>query len=175
MTTTTKLSELTGDYTLDPARTRVGFVARSIGVIRVRGYFGEFEGSSHLDGGDPGKSSTWLTIAATSIQTGNRQRDDHLRDRFLAAGSHPAITFSLTKAAQAGETSFKVTGDLSLRGVTRPVTMDVELTGADSGQVTLTGKARINRKDWGVNWPATLGTVSQHVTVEFEAVLTPRP
>jgi polyisoprenoid-binding protein YceI len=173
MTTTIKLSELTGDYTLDTARTRIGFVASSM-VARVRGYFGEFEGSAHLDGDDPAKSSARLTIAAMSIQTGNLQRDGHLRDRFLAAGSYPAITFSLTKAEQAGETSFKVTGDLSLRGVTKPVTLDVELTATGRGQVTLTGKARINRKDWAVNWAAALGTVSKHVTLEFEATLTQR-
>jgi polyisoprenoid-binding protein YceI len=82
MTTTTKLSELTGDYVLDTAHTRIGFAARAI-VTKVRGQFGEFEGSAHLDGDHPPKSSAQLTIQAKSIQTRNQQRDDHLRNNFL--------------------------------------------------------------------------------------------
>jgi polyisoprenoid-binding protein YceI len=82
MTTTTKLSELTGDYVLDTAHTRIGFVARAM-ATKVRGQFDEFEGSAHLDGDDPSKSSTELTIQAKCIQTRNQQRDEHLRSKFL--------------------------------------------------------------------------------------------
>ena len=175
MTTTTKLSELTGDYVLDAARTRIGFAARAM-VTKVRGQFGEFEGRVHLDGNDPSKSSAQLTIQAGSIQTRIQQRDDHLRSNFLDTGHHPAITFTSTRTEQAGETSFKVTGDLTIRGVTKPVTVDFELTGAVTDpwgnfRVGFEGTVTINRKDWGVNWRAVSGgglLVSERVTLEFD-------
>jgi polyisoprenoid-binding protein YceI len=175
MTTTTKLNELTGDYVLDTAHTRIGFAARAM-VTKVRGQFDEFEGSAHLDGDDPSKSSAQLTIQAKSIQTRIQQRDDHLRSNFLDTANYPAITFTSTKAEPAGETSFKVTGDLAIRGVTRPVTVDFELTGAvddpwGNFRVGFEGKATINRNDWGVNWNAVAGggvLVSEKVTLEFD-------
>src|ERR1700691_2390855 len=125
MTTMTKLSELTGDYVLDPARTRIGFVARAI--TKVRGQFDEFEGSAHLDGGDPSNSSARLTIQAKSIQTRNQRRDDHLCGRFLDNDDYPAITFASVRVDQVDQTGFKVTGDLTIRGVTKPVTVDFTL------------------------------------------------
>ena len=76
MITTTRLSELTGDYVLDTAHTRIGFIARHTMATKVPGQFGEFEGSAHLDGDDPSKSSAQLTIHAKSIQTRNQQRDE---------------------------------------------------------------------------------------------------
>jgi polyisoprenoid-binding protein YceI len=85
MTTTTKLTELTGAYVLDTAHTRIGFVARQAMVTKVRGQFDEFEGGTHLDGGDPSKSSAQLTIKAKSIQTRNDLRDEHLRSHFLTS------------------------------------------------------------------------------------------
>src|SRR5215467_15229906 len=124
MTTMTKLSELTGDYILDTAYTRIGFVARHTIATKVRGQFGEFEGSAHLDGDDPPKSSAQLTIQAKSIQTRTRQRDEALRSKYLDTGNHPAITFTSTKVEQAGDINFTVTGDLTIRSVTKPVTVD---------------------------------------------------
>jgi len=180
MTATTRLSELTGDYVLDPARTRIGFAVRAM-VSKVRGQFGGFEGSAYLDGDDPSKSSVQLTIQAASIQTRNRRRDSHLRGHYLESGSYPAITFASTKVEQAGQASFKVTGELTVRGVTKPVTIDVELTGTgnspgDSHQVALAGKATINRTDWGVSWSAAMEgggvLVSQQVTLQFDVAAT---
>jgi polyisoprenoid-binding protein YceI len=183
MTTTTKLSELTGDYVLDTAHTRIGFVARAAVVTKVRGQFEEFEGSGHMDGDDPSKSSAQLAIQAKSIQTRNRMRDDHLRRHFLDMDNHPIITFTSTKVEQVDETNFKVTGDLTIRGVTRPVTVDFELTGADNDplgnlRVGLEGKATINRKDWGVSWNAAVEDggvfVSEKVTLEFDVAAIPQ-
>jgi polyisoprenoid-binding protein YceI len=173
MTTTTRLSELTGDYVLDTAHTRIGFVARHTMATKVPGRFGEFEGSAHLDGDDPPKSSAQLTIQAKSIQTRNRQRDEALRSKFLDTDNHPAITFTSTKLEQADDTNFKVTGDLTVRGVTKPVTVDFELTGAKTDpsgnlQVCFKGSVTISRKEWGVNWNAALGLVSKKVTLEFD-------
>lgn len=177
MTTMTRLSELTGDYVLDTARTRIGFVARQAMVIKVHGQFDEFEGSAHLNGDDPSKSSAQLRIQSKSIQTRNEKRNDHLRSAFLGIPNYPAITFTSTGAEQVSETSFKVTGDLTIRGVTKPVTVDFELTAAGidpsgSFQVGFEGRATINRKDWGVRWNAVLEgggvLVSERVTLEFD-------
>ena len=177
MITTTRLSELTGDYVLDTAHTRIGFVGRHTMATKVPGQFGEFEGSVHLDGDDPPKSSAQLTITAKSIQTRNQQRDEALRSKFLDTSNHPAITFTSTKVEQAGDTNFTVTGDLTIRGVTKPVTVDFKLTGAKTDpwgnfRVGFEGKTVINRKDWGVNWNAALEgggvLVSEKVTLEFD-------
>jgi polyisoprenoid-binding protein YceI len=173
--TMAKLDELTGDYVLDSGRTQIGFAARAM-VTRVRGQFGEFEGSANLDGDDPSKSSVRLTIQAASVQTRNRRRDDHLRRHFLDAGRHPAITFISTGVEQAGQASFTVAGDLTIRGVTRPVTLDLQLAGAASDprgsfRVRFESQVTIDRTDWGVRWgPAESGgiLVSQQVTLELD-------
>ncbi|MFG1708391.1 YceI family protein [Nonomuraea sp. M3C6] len=174
MTTTTELSELTGDYVLDTAHTRIGFVARHAMATKVRGQFDEFEGSAYLDSDDPSKSSAQLTIQAKSIQTRNQRRDEHLRSKFLDMDDHPAITFASTKVKQVDGTNFKVTGDLTIHGVTKPVTVDFELTGAENDpwgnfRVGFEGSVTINRRDWGVNWNAATGVlVSEKVTLEFD-------
>ncbi|MQY09476.1 YceI family protein [Actinomadura macrotermitis] len=172
----TDLSELTGDYVLDPAHTRIGFVARHTMATRVRGHFDEFEGEAHLNGDHPSKSAARLTIQAKSIQTGNPQRDDLLRERFLNAADHPAITFIAAEVEQTGETAFKVTGDLGIRGMVRPVTVDVELTGENGGRAGFRGGVTLDRNDWGVNWnAATKAFISPKVTVEFDIAATRRP
>lgn len=182
MTTTTKLNELTGDYVLDTAHTRIGFAVRQA-ITKVHGQFDEFEGSVHLDGDDPSKSSAQLAIRASSIQTRNQRRDDHLCRSFLDTADHPSITFNSTKVVRAGKTTFKVTGDLTIRGVTKPLTLYCDLTGAKDDpegnlRATFEGKATINRKDWGVTWnTAAEGAgvlVGYKVTLEFAATVVRR-
>ncbi|MFH8976136.1 YceI family protein [Streptomyces sp. NPDC017890] len=174
MSTTASLSDLTGDYVLDTARTRIGFVARHTLGTRVRGQFDEFEGGAYLDGDHPSKSGARLVIRTRSIRTGNPQRDELLRARFLDADDHPAITFTSAEVEQVDRTHYKVTGGLTVRGVTRPVTVDVELTGDDSDpqgnvRVGFKGSVTINRDDWGVNWNgATAVLVSPKVVLEFD-------
>lgn len=166
---TTTLAELTGSFVFDAASTRIGFVAKHTMATRVRGHFDVFEGSAHLDGDDPSQSTAELTIQADSIQTRNPGRDAQLSDDFLGAAQHPTLTFSTTRVRQAGPTTFAVTGDLTIRGVSKPVTVDVELTGTDPRRVTFTGSVTVNRMDWGVNWnAATTLLVSPKVTLEFE-------
>ena len=174
----TQLSELTGDYTLDVAHTRIGFVARHAMVTKVRGSFNEFEGTAHLDGDHPAKSSARLTIRAKSIDTRNGQRDDHLRSNdFLDMANHPEITFVSTEIEQVGDADFRVTGDLTVRGVTQAVAVDLEYTGSavdpfGNTRVGFEGATEINRKDYGVSWNAALEgggvLVSEKVKLEFD-------
>src|SRR5260370_24703728 len=99
MTTTTTLSELTGDYVLHPAGTRIGFAARQAIVTRVRGQFGEFEGTAHLDGDDPSKSRARITIQAASIQTSSQRRDEQPPRAFPHPSHRPATTLASPRAA----------------------------------------------------------------------------
>jgi polyisoprenoid-binding protein YceI len=168
MTSTTKLTELTGDYVLDPALTRVGFVARHTMATKVPGHFETFEGHAHLDGDDPSKSTAHLTIHAASIQTHNPRRDRALRDKFLDAPTHhPLITFTSTKIDQVTETTFAVTGDLTIRGTTKAITIDFALTNTGPGGLTFEGNVPINRRDWGAHWSAAGFLVSKQVLVQL--------
>jgi polyisoprenoid-binding protein YceI len=180
MTTTTApaLTELTGTYTLDPAHTRIGFVARHAMVTKVRGAFNEFEGTATLDGADPANSRVAVTISAASIDTRNAQRDEHLRGNdFLGMEEYPQITFSSTGVRQVGDSTFEVAGDLTIKGVTNSITVPFEFEGAakdpfGNQRVGFEGSVTISRKDYGITWNAALETggvlVSDKVTLEFE-------
>ncbi|MFG3117564.1 YceI family protein [Streptomyces sp. NPDC048197] len=176
MSTTTALSELAGDYVIDPLRTRIGFVARPAMGARVRGRFEEFDGSAHVDGDDPSKSGIRLVIRARSIQTHHRLRDDQLRDTFFDAAHHPSLSFVSTTVQPLAPSGFRATGDLTIRGVTRPVTVDFALTDARSNprgrlRVHFKGDFTINRNDWGVNRnAATRILISPKVTLELDVV-----
>jgi polyisoprenoid-binding protein YceI len=179
MTTATlqNLSQLAGDYTLDHTHTRIGFVARHAMVTKVRGAFNEFEGTAHIDP-DLSQSSVQLRIQAASIDTRNADRDGHLRSNdFLDMENHPEITFTSTGVRQTDDATVQVTGDLTIKGVTKPVTVDFEYQGQATDpfgneRIGFEGAVTINRKDWGVNWNAALETggvlVSEKVTLEFE-------
>ena len=172
------LTELTGTWTLDPAHTRIGFVARHAMVTKVRGSFNEFEGTAVLDGANPANSHAEVTIKAASIDTRNAQRDEHLRSNdFLAMQEHPEITFTSTGARQVDDTTFELTGDLTIRGVTKSITIPFTFEGAAKDpfgnlRAGFEGSVAINRKDWGVAWNAALEgggvLVSDRVTLEFE-------
>ncbi len=179
-TPASNLSALTGTYHLDPAHTRVGFVARHAMITKVRGAFNEVEGTGYLDADSPERTSVTVTITiqATSIDTRNAQRDAHLRSNdFLDLETHPLITFVSTRAEQVDATTYRLTGDLTIKGVTKPVSIDFEFTGSavdpfGNTRVGFEGSTTINGKDWGVNWNAALEAggvlVSEKVTLEFE-------
>jgi polyisoprenoid-binding protein YceI len=177
-TATNQLTALTGTYTLDPAHSRIGFVARHAMVTKVRGSFNEFEGTAVLDGDNPANSSANVTIQVKSIDTRQPQRDEHLRSNdFLAMDEHPTITFASTGVRQVDDETFELTGDLTVRGVTRSVTIPFEYQGAaqdpfGNSRVGFEGSVVINRKDFGVNFNAALETggvlVSDKITLEFE-------
>jgi polyisoprenoid-binding protein YceI len=177
-TMTTSLEQLTGTYTIDPSHSRVGFVARHAMVTKVRGGFNDFAGTFTVDAEQPSNSTAELTIEAASIDTRNADRDAHLKSNdFFAMDEHPQVTFRSTAVEQVSDTDYRVTGDLTLRGVTKPVTIDLEYTGAavdpwGNTRVGFEGSTKVNRKDWGLNWNTALEAggvlVSEKVTLEFE-------
>jgi len=177
-TATTDLETLTGDYTLDPAHSRVGFVARHAMVTKVRGAFKEFEGVLHLDAEDPTRSSADVTLQVASIDSGNPDRDAHLRSGdFFDAEAFPTIRFVSTAAEAKDDDRYALTGDLTIRGVTRPVTLDIELTGATNDpwgnrRIGFEGSVTVNRRDWDLGWNMALDTggllVSEKVTIELD-------
>jgi polyisoprenoid-binding protein YceI len=176
--TATDLSALTGTYALDVAHSRLGFVARHAMVTKVRGAFNDFAGTATIDGTDPSKSSVSITIQVASIDTRNEQRDAHLRTNdFLDLDNYPTITFTSTSIAHDGGDEFQVTGDLTVKDVTKSITLPLEYQGAatdpfGNDRIGFEGSVVINRKDWGVNWNAALEAggvlVSEKVTLEFE-------
>jgi polyisoprenoid-binding protein YceI len=169
---------LTGTYAIDPTHSRLGFVARHAMVTKVRGSFDEFEGAAVLDFDDPTKSSARLTFQVGSVNTGNAQRDEHLRTNdFFDVPNHPTATFESTSVRAIDDSTFEMVGNLTLRGVTKPVTVTWELTGQETDpfgnlRAGFEGKATINRKDWGVNWNAALEAggvlVSEKVVLELD-------
>ncbi|HEX6423164.1 MAG TPA: YceI family protein [Acidimicrobiales bacterium] len=176
MTTATETA--TGAYTIDPSHSRIGFVARHAMVTKVRGSFNQFDGSGSFDAEDPAKSHARLTIQADSIDTRNADRDAHLRSNdFFEMETYPQITFASTAVEPVDGTTFRVTGDLTIKDVTRPVTFDLEYAGTavdpyGNRRLGLEGSVVVNRKDWGLTWNAPLDTggvlVSEKVTLEFE-------
>ena len=174
----TTLAELSGTYILDPTHTRIGFVARHAMVTKVRGQFNDFEGTGVVDATDFTKSAVTVVIQAASIDTRNEQRDAHLRSNdFLAMDEYPQITFTSTGIRQTGPASVELTGDLTIRGITKTVTVPFEFEGAATDpygnlRVGFEGSVVINRKDYGVTWNVALETggvlVSDKVTLEFE-------
>jgi polyisoprenoid-binding protein YceI len=174
----TATDDITGNYNLDPAHSRIGFVARHAMVTKVRGAFNDVQASGYLDAKNPSASHVEVTIKAASIDTRNADRDNHLRSNdFLAMEEHPEITFKSTAVKRNGDNEYEVTGDLTIRGVAKPVTIDFEFTGSavdpwGNLRLGFEGHTTINRKDWGVNWNAALEAggvlVSEKVTLEFE-------
>ena len=175
---TTATDTLTGTYVLDPTHTRLGFVARHAMVTKVRGSFETFEGTASLDFEDPAKSSAEVTFDIASISTGQKQRDEHLRTNdFFDAPTFPQGRFVTTSVVKKSDEEFETTGDLTLKDVTKPVTITWELTGTSKDpygntRVGFEGKATISRKDWGIEYNAALETggvlVSDKIVLEFD-------
>jgi polyisoprenoid-binding protein YceI len=160
----TDLSHLTGDYTIDPAHSRIGFAVRHAMVTNVRGEFAEYEGKLHLDGTDPSKATAELVIKVASVDTKQEQRDEHLRTGdFFAAETFPEITFRSRSAEEVDGDTYRLHGDLTIKGVTRPVTLDLEFTGSatdlyGANRVGFEGGTTIDRTEWGLTYNAALET-----------------
>ena len=176
--TTVAPTTVTGSYTIDPTHSRVGFVARHAMVTKVRGAFNEFEGTAVFDAADPSATAVTVRIQAASIDTRNADRDGHLRSNdFFDMETYPEIRFASTSVERVDDVTYRVTGDLTIKGTTKPVSVDFEYSGAATDpfgneRIGFEGSTTVNRKDWGVNWNAALDAggvlVSEKVTLEFE-------
>ena len=180
MTQTTASDNLTvtGRYDLDPAHSRLGFVARHAMVTKVRGQFSDFSGSLYLDEDDPGRSTAEVDVQMASVSTGQPQRDEHLRSPdFFDAATYPVMTFRSTGAERTGDDTYQLTGDLTIKGETHAVTFDLEFTGIildafGNDRAGFEGRATIYRKDWGLTWNAVLEAggvmVSDKIQIELD-------
>ena len=172
------ISDLTGMYVIDPAHSRIGFSARHAMVTKVRGHFAAFEGTATLDGVDPTNSVAALTIEVLSIDTAQAQRDEHLRTNdFFDAAAFPTITFTSTGVTVVDADNFLLLGNLTIKGVTKAVSVAFEHTGTAKDpygnlRAGFEGKALVNRKDFGIAFNAALETggvlVSEKIGLEFD-------
>lgn len=170
------------DWELDTAHTTATFSVRHLMVSTVKGEFDKVSGTVHLDDANPTKSTVEIVIDAASINTRNAQRDGHLKSPdFFDVAKHPQLTFKSTKIEKAGKDKFKVVGDLTMRGTTRPITLQVsgptaaikDPMGRSVRGVVATGK--LSRKDWGLVWNKAVEgggvLVSDEVQLEINAEL----
>ena len=170
------LAGVAGTWNIDPTHTSIGFSVRHAMVSKVRGNFADFSGSLTINGDDLAASSAELTIQAASIDTKNADRDGHLVSAdFLDVENFPTLTFTSTAVAVNGP-DVAVTGDLTIRGVTRPVTVNYEYIGTSVDpfgftRVGFEGTAKISRKDFGLTWNAALETGGVLVGDEITLVL----
>ncbi|GBQ01553.1 polyisoprenoid-binding protein [Streptomyces spongiicola] len=169
---------LTGTYTVDPAHSSIGFTVRHAMVTNVRGTFGDHEGTLHLDGTDPSRSSAAIDVRIASIDTGIADRDGHLRSGdFFDAETFPVMSFRSNRAEQLDGENYRISGDLTIKDVTRPLSIDLEFHGTATDvygneRVGFEGSAEILRSDWGLTWNAALETggvmVSDKVKLTFD-------
>lgn len=175
-----------GEWEIDPTHSTAGFTVRHMMVSNVRGEFQKITGKVNVDEKDPTKSTVEVQIDPATINTRDAKRDAHLKSPdFFDVAKYPTITFKSTKIEKAGKGKFKVTGDLTLHGVTKPVTLAVDGPSAPAknpwGQmvrgVSATGK--LNRKDFGLGWNKALETggvlVGEEVTLQIDGELNAKP
>jgi polyisoprenoid-binding protein YceI len=166
-----------GRWVFDPYHTQVEFAAKHLGMMTVRGNFLELTATGYIDPDQPEASSVEITIQTASIRTHHPQRDNDLRSsNFLEADKYPTITFKSTKIEAAGQDRYTMTGDLTIKGTTRPVTLSVvkygEFNDPNMGhRIGYSAEGKINRKDFGMTFNALLDgkwVVSDEVQVLIE-------
>ena len=166
-----------GTWKFDPNHTQVEFSAKHLGMMTVRGHFNEVNASGEIYPDDPARSKFEATINTASIRTHNEQRDNDLRSsNFLEIDKYPTMTFKSTKVEHAGGDRYRVTGDLTIKGATKPVTLDVvkygEFNDPNMGhRIGYAAQTRINRKDFGMNFNAVLDgkfVVSNEIDINIE-------
>ena len=160
---------LTGEWVLDPRNSSVRVKSKSMGLITVQGVFREVSGSGTVS--PDGKATGTLLVAAASIDTQNTRRDTHLRSAdFFDSDNHPDISFTADDIRPSGQ-GVAVTGALTIRGRTRPMSFDATASAPGDGEVCLDAEVRVNRADFGITWNV-LGMVSQVSTLTVHAVFT---
>lgn len=164
------------EYVIDPAHSSVTFKIRHL-VSKTAGQFDKFSGNLSYE---PGKPQTWAAnaeIDAASINTNNKKRDDHLKSAdFFDVKKYPKIAFQSKKVTDVDDNEAKLHGDLTMHGVTKPVVLDIEFTGAGTDpwgtqKIGFTGKTKVNRKDFGIEWNKTLDAGGLMLGDDVEIVL----
>lgn len=172
-----------GDYKIDPAHSVIGFAVRHLEINWVEGRFKDFEGMIHYDDKDVTKSTVEFTAKVESIDTGVAPRDKHLRTAdFFEVEKYPTMTFKSTRVERKGKGSYILYGDLTLKGVTKPVQLPFTIAGAikdgrGNTRFGVEAKTKINRRDFGINYGNALAAggldVGNEVTInlQLEALL----
>jgi len=168
-------------WAFDQVHSSVNFTVRHMVVSKVRGRFAKWDGTLAMDESDPSGGSVEVSIDAASIDTGVAQRDGHLKSPdFFDVERYPAIAFRSTRVEQVGAGALKVTGDLTMHGVTRPVVLDVEYAGSAKDpwggvRAGFSARATLDRKDFGLTYNQVLETggvlVGETVEIAIEAEL----
>ena len=174
----TTMNELNGTYVLDPSHSTLGFVARHAMITKVRGSFTDFTGTGHVDGANPAASDVVVEMQVGSVDTRNADRDGHLKSGdFFDIEKYPTITFKSTSIEAIDADSVEITGDLTIKDVTKQVTVPFEFTGAATDpfgneRIGFEGRTEVNRRDFNLTWNAALDTggvlVSEKIVLEFE-------
>jgi polyisoprenoid-binding protein YceI len=175
-TTTTTTTVSIPTYEVDKAHSEVGFQVRHL-LSKVRGQFADFEGAIVFDPDTPNTGSVRFTIQAASINTNEPARDAHLRSAdFFAVDEHPTLTFASRQVKSRNAAQFDVIGDLTIRGTTRPVTLEATYLGAAKDpwgheKLAFEAETTLNRKDFGLLWNAALETGGFLVGDEVRVIL----
>jgi polyisoprenoid-binding protein YceI len=172
-----------GTWAIDPGHAEAGFVGRHFGLTKVRGRFTGVRGTVTV-AGDPAASTVEVVIDTASVNSGDQSRDDHLRSAdFFDVDHHPTAVFRSTGVVATGATATLV-GDLTIKGVTKPVTLHVDYVGGATDpwgneRAVFSARGRINREDWGLTWNMLLDTggllVSKEIALEIEVELIRQP
>jgi polyisoprenoid-binding protein YceI len=169
-----------GTWQFDPFHTQIEFSAKHLGMMTVRGHFAELTATGDIDVEHPERSQVEATINTASIRTHNEFRDNDLRSsNFLEVEKYPTITFKSTRIEPAGQDRYILTGDLTIKGTTNPVTLDVvkygEFTDASMGhRIGYAAQGKINRKDFGMRFEMVLDgkfVVSNDIQINIEGEL----
>jgi polyisoprenoid-binding protein YceI len=169
-----------GTWKFDPMHTQVEFSAKHLGMMTVRGHFAEVDANGDIDVEHPENSKVEATIKTASIRTHNEQRDrDLLSSNFLEGDKYPTMTFKSTKIEPAGTDRYTVNGDLTIKGVTKPITLDAvkygEFNDPNMGhRIGYAAEGRVNRKDFGMSFSMMLDgkfIVSDEIQINIEGEL----
>lgn len=170
------------NWNFDPVHSDIGFSVRHLMISKVRGHFAKWSGTLAVDEANPAASHVSVEIDVASITTKEDQRDNHLRSAdFLDAANYPVMKFESTAVEKTGSSDFKVTGNLTIHGVTKPVALDVEYAGRSKDpwggeRMGFTAKTSIDRKTYGLTWNMALETGGVlvgdkvEIVIEIEAV-----
>jgi polyisoprenoid-binding protein YceI len=165
-------------WKIDPAHSAIHFTVRHMMFAKVRGTFGSWDAELALDPDDIGRSELTVAIDAASIDTGAADRDTHLRSGdFLDVEQHPKLGFRSTGIERSSDTKLRLTGDLTIRGTTRPVVLEVERLGEGTDpwggrRIGFSARGTVNRKDFGLVWNQALETggvlVGDKIEIEID-------